>query len=134
VGVKGLRSVSPDTNERDMSSHSAVRLLGRPVLLHEEQLGRVVDLMLDVDRTRVLGFVVDGDEQRFLPFAAAQVGSGEVAVASALMLLDDIGFYRKRGVSFRSLLGTDVGGGRLADARIGRGGDVVELERTATAA
>ena len=58
----------------------------------------------------MLGFVVEsGDEApRFLPFAASQPGEGAIAVASALMLLDDVGFYRKRGVSFRSLLGTRV--------------------------
>jgi hypothetical protein len=133
-----LRSVSPDTKERDMPSHSAVHLLGKPVLLHEELLGWVVDLMLDAEHERVLGFVVEDGTgaQRFLPFAASQAAKDVVVVGSALMLLDDVGFYRKRGVSFRSLLGTDVDGGRLADMRIGQGGNVVELEldRTATAA
>ena len=121
-----------------MPSHSAVHLLGKPVLLHEELLGWVVDLMLDAARERVLGFVVEDGSggQRFLPFAAAQAATDEVVVGSALMLLDDVGFYRKRGVAFRSLLGTDVDGGRLADMRIGQGGNVVELalDLTATAA
>ena len=123
-----------------MGSFSAVRLLGVPVLLDEQLLGRAVDLLLDADRGRLLGFVVESGagSQRFLPYGAAQHADGEITVQSALMLLDDVGFYRKRGVSFRSVLGDPVegGGGRLADMHIGQGGEVVEiqLDRTATAA
>jgi hypothetical protein len=79
----------------------------------------------------VLGFVVRcGDEStRFLPYAACQAGEDEIAVASALMLLEDVAFYEKRGVSFRSLLDGDVvGGGVLRDVVLGVAGTVGELD------
>jgi hypothetical protein len=118
-----------------MGSLSAAGLLGAPVRLHGILLGRPIDLLLDAAGRRVLGFVVEsGDEApRFLPFAASQPAEGAIAVASALMLLDDVGFYRKRGASLRSLLGTGIerGGlpaGALVDMWIAPTGDVVELE------
>ena len=118
-----------------MGSLSAAALLQLPVRLHGIQLGRPVDLLVDVEGWRVLGFVVlCGDESsRFLPYAAAQPAGEEIEVGSALMLLEDIGFYRARSASYRSLLGARVEqSGRLAgvlrDVRIGRGGAVVELE------
>jgi hypothetical protein len=124
--------------DRGVGSRSAAGLVGLPVCLHDTHLGRAVDLLLDAGRTRVLGFVVEssGATQRFLPFGASQPGHEEIAVQSALMLLDDVGFYRKRGTSLRSLIGTQIDGGRLTDMRIGQGGEVVELEldRAATAA
>jgi hypothetical protein len=48
------------------------------------------------------------------------------------MLLDDVGFYRKHGVSYRVLTGAQVeraGGpaGMLVDMVVGRDGGVVEL-------
>ncbi len=74
-----------------------------------------------------------GEAPRFLPFAASQPADDVIAVASALMLLDDVGFYRKRGASFRSLLGTEIdrGGapaGTLVDMWVAPNGDVIELE------
>jgi hypothetical protein len=78
----------------------------------------------------VLGFVVlCGDEsRRFLPYAACQVQPTEIAVASALMLLEDAGFYVERGTSFRSLLDGRVQDGALRDVLIGAGGAVTQLE------
>lgn len=118
-----------------MGSLSAAGLIGAPIRLHGILLGRPVDLVLDSTCRRVLGFVVESgdDAPRFLPFAASQPGDSVIAVGSALMLLDDITFYRTHGVSFRSLLGTQIehGGvpaGSLADMRIGHAGDVVELD------
>lgn len=118
-----------------MGSLSAAELIGAPIRLHGILLGRPVDIVLDSTCRRVLGFVVEsGDEApRFLPFAASQPADGVIAVGSALMLLDDVTFYRTRGTSFRSLLGTQIerGGvpvGTLADVRIGHGAKVVELE------
>jgi hypothetical protein len=118
-----------------MGSLSAVDLLGIPVRLHGIFLGRPTDLLLDASARRVLGFVVEsGDDQpRFLPFAASQPAEDEIAVASALMLLDDVAFYRKHGVSFRALLGTEVARenapvGTLVDMQLNRAGEVVELE------
>ncbi len=113
---------------------SASEALQLPVNLHGIQLGRPVDLLLDRDSWHALGFVVRcGDEsQRFLPLAAAQLNAEEIAVGSALMLLEDVGFYRARGSSFRSLLGGEIrqGGrtvGRLRDLVLA-GGWVTQLE------
>ena len=107
-----------------MRSLSAVAALHAPVQLHGIQLGRPVDLLLDVAAWQAVGFVVRcrDESERFLPYAAAQPGEDEIAVASALMLLEDVSFYLKRGVSLRSLLGGEVGRrGRTAGrAEIGR--------------
>ena len=112
-----------------MGSLSAGLLLQRPVRLRGIQLGRPVDLLLDLEAWNVLGCVVlCGDEsRRFLPFAACQVLDDELAVGSALMLLSDAGFYERKGVSFRSLLGTEMQGGLLRDLVLDAAGHVVEL-------
>jgi hypothetical protein len=110
---------------------SAAALLQLPVRLRGIQLGRPTDLLLDTDNWHAVGFVVlCGDEStRFLPYAACQPGDDEIAVASALMLLEDVGFYEKRRVSFRSLLdGEVIGGGVLQDVILGAGGVVTELD------
>ena len=113
-----------------MGSHSAAASLLLPVQLRGIQLGRPIDLLLDVDHWNVLGFVVHcGDEsRRFLPLAASQVLDEEIAVGSALMLLEDVRFYEERGVSFRTLLGTRLAGGIVRDAWFTSGGAVAELE------
>jgi hypothetical protein len=113
-----------------MGSLSAAASLQLPVKLHGIQLGRPVDILLDLETWHVLGFVVRcGDEaQRFLPFAASQPSETEIAVGSALLLLDDAAFYQERGVSFRSLLAGDVQGGTLRDLTLDRTGAVTELE------
>ncbi|HET8527654.1 MAG TPA: hypothetical protein VFL60_01995 [Gaiellaceae bacterium] len=119
-----------------MGSLSAAASLLLPVRLRGIQLGRPVDILLDLDAWHVLGFVVlcGDDSRRFLPYAACQVQPTEVAVASALMLLEDAGFYEERGTSFRSLLGGSVQGGTLRDLVIGPGGAVgrLEIERDGT--
>jgi hypothetical protein len=118
-----------------MGSLSAAGLIGTPVRLHGIMLGRPIDLVLDPAARRVLGFVVESgdDAPRFLPFAASQPADDTIAVASALMLLDDVSFYRKRGTSFRSLVGTEierenVPAGTLIDMHIDQTGEVLELE------
>src|SRR5690348_17563058 len=113
-----------------MGSRSAAGSLHLPVQLRGIQLGRPVDILLDLDGWNVLGFaVLCGDEsRRFLPYAAAVVTDDEIAVGSALMLLEDAGFYEQRGVSFRSLLGTELAGGILLDVAIDATGHVIELE------
>lgn len=114
-----------------MGSFSAAASLRLRIQLHGIQLGWPTDLLLDVNAWQVLGFVVHcGDESvRFLPYAAAQPTGTEIAVGSALMLLEDVGFYEKRGVSFRSLVGGHVGQkGTLRDVFVGAGGAVTELE------
>jgi hypothetical protein len=117
-----------------MGSLTASAALHLPVRLRGIQLGYPVDLLLETDRWHAIGFVVRcGDEsQRFLPLAASQTTDEEIRVGSALMLLDDLGFYRARGTSYRSLLGGEVhrGGrpaGRLRDLVLA-GGEVTELE------
>jgi hypothetical protein len=118
-----------------MGSLSAAASLQLPVSLRGIKLGRPTDLLLDADTRYAVGYVVRcGDEsQRFLPYAASQTSEQEIAVASALMLLEDVAFYVKRSVSFRSLLGGEVArngrpAGVLRDVRIERDGKVVELE------
>ena len=114
-----------------MAPLSAAAALQLPVRLHGIQLGRPTDLLLDTTDWHVLGFVVRcGDEStRFLPYAACQPGEEDIAVASALMLLEDVAFYEKRGVSFRSLLGgAVVGGGVLRDVVLGTVGRIDELD------
>ena len=97
-----------------MEPRSAVELLLLPVQLHGIRLGRPVDVLLDAEAWRALGFVVlCGDEsERFLVFAAADAREDEVAVPSALLLLEDVAFYRGRSRSLRALLGGAVSNGR----------------------
>jgi hypothetical protein len=75
-------------------------LLALPVRMHGIHLGRPVDVLLDEAGERAVGFeLVCGDgAHRFLPFAVADVRDGEIAVASALTLLDerDLDYYRER--------------------------------------
>jgi hypothetical protein len=105
-----------------------------PVRLHGIQLGRPVDLIVDPPSGRAVGFdVLCGDDvHRFLPIAAAQVGEQEIAVGSSLMLLEDVGFYRKRGESLRALRGRPVRRGRralgvLVDLTLSREGKLLEI-------
>ena len=115
----------------DLTASGVLRL---PVRLQGIQLGRPVDLLLATETWQALGFVVRcGDEsERFLPYAASQTSAAEIAVGSALMLLDDVGFYRGRAASFRGLLGREVErhgrpAGSLRDLVLGPRGEVTEL-------
>jgi hypothetical protein len=117
-----------------MGSRSATELLLLPVQLEKIRLGRPVDLLLDADRWRVLGYVVlCGDEsQRFLALPAADLRADEIAVPSAFLLLEDVEFYRGRSRSFRSLLGGSVVSaqnelGRLRDLLVDADGSVAAL-------
>ena len=91
---------------------SAASLLGRPVRLRGIRLGRPSDVLLERETMRAVGLeVVCGDEvRRFLPLAAAHVHDDEIAVRSALLLLegDDIAFYRRRGRPLSALRGRGV--------------------------
>jgi hypothetical protein len=97
-----------------MGSRSATELLQLPVRLHGIRLGRPVDLLLDLAEWRALGFVVlCGDEStRFLVFAAVDLQEDAIDVPSALLLLEDVEFYRGRSRSLRELLGEAVVRGR----------------------
>jgi hypothetical protein len=90
-----------------MGSRSATELLQLPVRLHGIRLGRPVDLLLDPVEWRALGLVVlCGDEgSRFLVFAAADIREDAIEVPSALLLLEDVEFYRRRSRSLRDVLG-----------------------------
>jgi hypothetical protein len=118
-----------------MGSYSAASVLQRPVRLRGIALGRPTDLLLDLEQRHVVGFVVRCRDEsvRFLPYGASQLGEEEIAVQSALMLLEDVAFYRDRGVSFRALLGGEVErGGRpvgiLRDIVAASDGAVEELD------
>jgi hypothetical protein len=83
-----------------MRALAANELLGLPVRMHGISLGRPVDVLLDEEEARVVGLeVLCGDgTRRFMPFAVGDVRADEVAVDSALMLLDerDLDYYRSR--------------------------------------
>jgi hypothetical protein len=114
-----------------MGSLSAAASLRLPVRLHGIQLGRPTDLLIDTESWQALGVVVHcGDDSvRFLPWAASQPSDAEVAVGSALMLLEDVAFYANRSTSLRSLIGGELPvGGVLRDVLIGDSGAVTELE------
>jgi hypothetical protein len=126
-----LRSIRPDRQHSPMGSLSAAASLQLRVEVHGIMLGRPTDLLIDTDAWQVLGYVVHcGDESvRFLPYAAAQTSEAGIAVGSALMLLEDVEFYEKRGVSFRALVGCQVGAtGILRDLVIGPRGAVTEVD------
>jgi hypothetical protein len=74
-------------------------LLERRVLFRDIVLGTVVDVILDTSLRRVLGLdVLCGDRtRRFLPFGACEVHDGVIGVDSALVLSDELEFYRSRG-------------------------------------
>jgi hypothetical protein len=117
-----------------MGSRSATELLLLPVQLHGIRLGRPVDLLLDRESWRVLGFVVlcGDDSERFLVFAAADPREDAIAVTSALLLLEDVDFYRDRSWSLRALLGGAVASegreaGELRDLLLEPDGTVAAL-------
>ncbi len=91
---------------------SADSLLGRPVRLRGIRLGHPSDVLLDAAPLRVVGLeVACGDEsRRFLPLAAARVREDEIALGSALLLLqgDDLAFYRRRGRMLSAMRGKTV--------------------------
>jgi hypothetical protein len=102
-------------------------LLSLPVRLHGMTLGRPLDALLDEEAARVIGFeLVCGDgAHRFLPWAVADIGAGEIAVHSALALLDerDLAYYRGRTRPLAAL--------GLADPRVDEDGTVHEARTAA---
>jgi hypothetical protein len=83
-----------------MRGRSVRDVLALPVRLHGIQLGRPVEGLVDPQVDRLLGFeVVCGDEaQRFLPFSVVELRDDEIALESALTLIDerDLDYYRRR--------------------------------------
>jgi hypothetical protein len=88
-----------------MGLRSAGELLTLPVAHRSIDLGRPVDVLLDLDAGRALGLeILCGDEtRRFLPFGAARLTSRRTEAGSPLALLDDLAFYRARGAGLRAL-------------------------------
>jgi hypothetical protein len=99
-----------------MTRFSSGDVLSRPVRLHGIELGKVDDLIVDPAAMRVLGLVVrcGDDRDRFLPLAAARMSPDEIAVGSALLLLDELPFYLARGRSLDDLRGAEVEAGGAA--------------------
>jgi sporulation protein YlmC with PRC-barrel domain len=120
-----------------MGGRSGEELLRLPVRFKGIRLGRPVDLMLDLEGSRVVGLeVLCGDEERrFLPLVAASVDEQAIAVSSPLLLLDEaeLRYYRGEGSTLRALLGKPIerprGGtaGTLRDVVVGEDGSIREL-------
>jgi sporulation protein YlmC with PRC-barrel domain len=88
------------------------RLLALPLRLHGIQVGRPVDLLLDLEERKAVGLdVLCGDEvHRFLPLPTAAVSDDEIAIRSPFVLLeeDQLAFYRQRAVELATLRGKSV--------------------------
>jgi hypothetical protein len=117
-----------------MTSFASEDLISRPICLHGIELGEVADLIVEPAEMRALGLVVrcgDGRD-RFLPLAAARIAEPEVAIGSALLLLDELPFYRAQGNAVADLRGAVVqtGGapaGTLRDVLVSADGAVERL-------
>jgi hypothetical protein len=101
-------------------------ILSLPLRLHGIELGRPVDVLLDRGSLRVVGLdVLCGDEvHRFLPLPTAAVGDDALTIHSPLVLLeeDELGFYRARAFTLKSLRGKPV---TRKERSVGRLRDVV---------
>jgi len=116
-----------------MRERTGDELLALPVRLHGIQLATPVDVLLDRDGLRAVGLdLLCGDEaHRFLPLATAAIDEEQIAVLSALVLLEEEGldFYRKRTLALSALRGGAVAQrgkdlGRLVDVVIGAAGEL----------
>jgi hypothetical protein len=119
-----------------MRGRTAGELLALPVRLHGIQLGRPADLLVDLPSGRVLGFDVRcGDEvHRFLPISAVTIHDDQLAVSSALTMLEEaeLAFYRDRDATLASLRGAELvrdgrPAGRLRDVVVGDGGAITAV-------
>src|SRR5690242_10510644 len=94
-----------------MKELSGDGILSLPLKLHGIELGRPVDVLLDRGSLRVVGLdILCGDEvHRFLPLPTAAVGD-DLTIHSPLVLLeeDELGFYRTRTFSLKTLRGKPV--------------------------
>ncbi len=112
-----------------MRALSARKALQLPIRVHGIELGRPVDLLIDVDAWRALGFeVVCGDgAHRFVPYSTVRANEEELALGSALLFLEQLDFYRARTRSFRKMIGSEQGGGVLRDVLVADDGEVTTL-------
>ena len=92
-----------------MTTVRSDRLLALPVRLHGITLGRPVDLLLDLEESKLIGLdVLCGDHvHRFLPFPTAVVSEDEITIRSPFVLFeeDQLAFYRQRTVALATLRG-----------------------------
>ena len=83
-----------------MRGRSVSELLALPVRSHGIELGRPVDALVDPTGGRLVGFeILCGDgAHRFVPMPVVRFERDELAVESALTLIDerDLDFYRSR--------------------------------------
>lgn len=126
---RGFDRPGRGTSRAAMGALSAERLLELPVRLHGIQLGRPADLLLDPVEWRALGFDVRcGDEaSRFLAWTTVTLGDEALGVGSALLLLEDVDFYRTRCRSVRALLGAESVHGPVSDLLLADDGRVLEI-------
>jgi hypothetical protein len=107
---------------RHMTELSGDGLLALPVRLHEIELGRPVDVLLDREALRAVGLdVLCGDDvHRFLPLPTASIGADALTIHSPLVLLeeDELDFYRSRTFSLSSLRDRPVTRGRRAVGKL----------------
>jgi hypothetical protein len=103
-----------------MSGRAAAEVLALPVRLRGIQVGTPVDALLDPTSDRLLGFEVhcEDGQRRFLPFAVAELRRDEIAVGSALRLIDEseLDWYRRHARRLSEL--------GYAEPWIGERGDV----------
>ena len=121
-------------HEGSVRGLSADALLHLPVRLNGIDVGRPVDVIMAPGLDRALGLdVLCGDSaHRFLPLSAAQIAGDEITLSSALTLIEDSGFYVRRGAGYRAALGHAIERdgqqlGVLRDLLLGPSGAVTEL-------
>jgi uncharacterized protein YrrD len=105
---------------------AATKLAGRAVRWRGIRLGAVVDVVLDLTLSRMLGVEVRNIDRRhrFLPATACERIEPAVEPATPLALLeaDAVAFYRRRGIAFSALRGMPV---RRGGAPVGTIEDVI---------
>jgi hypothetical protein len=111
-------------------------ILSLPLRLHGIELGRPADVLLDRESLRVVGLdVLCGDEvHRFLPLTTAAIEDHGLTIHSPLVLLeeDELGFYRARASSLKTLRGRPVtrkgrSAGKLRDVVFARDGELLAM-------
>jgi hypothetical protein len=119
-----------------MRELSGDMILSLPLRLHGIELGRPVDVLLDRESLRVVGLdVLCGDEvHRFLPLTTAAIEEDGLTIHSPLVLLeeDELGFYRARASSLKTLRGRPVtrkgrSAGKLRDVVFARDGELLAM-------